>query len=52
MATHPRILAWRNPWTEEPARLWSMGPKSQTQVNDNVLNIKSQTHKESAKSQT
>ena len=21
----PNILAWRNPWTEEPGRLWSMG---------------------------
>ena len=25
MATHPSILAWRIPWTEEPGRLWSMG---------------------------
>ena len=25
MATHPRILAWRIPWTEEPDRLQSMG---------------------------
>ena len=24
MATHSGILAWRNPWTEEPGRLWSM----------------------------
>ena len=24
-ATHPRILAWRSPWTEEPGRLQSMG---------------------------
>ena len=24
-ATHPSILAWRIPWTEEPGRLWSMG---------------------------
>ena len=24
MATHPRILAWRNPWTEEPGGLQSM----------------------------
>ena len=22
MATHPSILAWRIPWTEEPGRLW------------------------------
>ena len=23
MATHPSILAWRKPWTEEPAGLYS-----------------------------
>ena len=27
MATHSSILAWRNPWTEEPGRLQSMGSK-------------------------
>ena len=25
MATHSSILAWRNPWTEEPGGLPSMG---------------------------
>ena len=25
MDTHSSILAWRIPWTEEPARLQSMG---------------------------
>ena len=25
MATHSRILAWRIPWTEEPAGLQAMG---------------------------
>ena len=25
MATHSNILAWKIPWTEEPARLQSMG---------------------------
>ena len=25
MATHPSIIAWRIPWTEEPGRLQSMG---------------------------
>ena len=25
MASHSSILAWRNPWTEEPGRLQSMG---------------------------
>ena len=24
MVTHSSILAWRNPWTEEPGRLQSM----------------------------
>ena len=27
MATHSSILAWRNPWTEEPGGLQSMGPQ-------------------------
>ena len=31
MATHPSILAWEIPWTEEPGGLQSMGlQKSQT----------------------
>ena len=25
MATHPSILAWRIPWTEDPSRLHSKG---------------------------
>ena len=25
MATHPSILAWRIPWTEDPGRLQSIG---------------------------
>ena len=25
MATHSSIVAWRTPWTEEPAKLQSMG---------------------------
>ena len=25
IATHSSILAWRNPWTEEPGRLQSTG---------------------------
>ena len=24
-ATHPSILGWRIPWTEEPGGLWSIG---------------------------
>ena len=27
MATHSSILAWENPWTEEPGRLQSIGPQ-------------------------
>ena len=25
MTTHPSILAWKIPWTEDPSRLQSMG---------------------------
>ena len=28
MATHPSILAWRVPWTEEPGGLQFVGPQS------------------------
>ena len=40
MATHPTVLAWRIPWTEEPVSLWSIGlqrvrhAKSQTRLSD------------------
>ena len=27
IATHSSTLAWKIPWTEEPGRLWSMGPQ-------------------------
>ena len=27
MTTHPGILAWRIPWTEEPGRLQTMGSR-------------------------
>ena len=30
MATHSSILAWRIPWTEEPARLQSMDSENET----------------------
>ena len=26
MAPHSSTLAWKIPWTEEPGRLWTMGP--------------------------
>ena len=29
MVTHSRIPAWRNPWTEEPGRLQSMGSQTE-----------------------
>ena len=32
MATHPSILAWRIPWTEEPGGLQSVGSET---VGDN-----------------
>ena len=28
VATHSSILAWRNPWTEEPGELWCIGSQS------------------------
>ena len=34
MATHYSILAWRNPWTEEPDGLQSMGSQSQTPLSN------------------
>ena len=33
IATHSRILAWRIPWTEEPAGLWSMGSQRVRVIN-------------------
>ena len=34
MVTHSSILAWKIPWTEDPGRLQSMGPQSQTRLSD------------------
>ena len=35
LATHSSILAWRNPWTEEPGGLQSTGSQmSQTRLSD------------------
>ena len=34
MATHPSILAWRIPWTEEPGGLQSMRSQSQVRLSD------------------
>ena len=32
MATHPSILAWKIPWTEEPGGLQSMGHKESDMI--------------------
>ena len=41
MATHSSILAWRIPWTEEPARLQSMGSQSDTiEVTEHTCTMK------------
>ena len=42
MATHPSILVWRIPWTEEPGRLESMG--SQRVRHDLVSCVCTHTH--------
>ena len=34
MATHPSILAWRIPWTEDPAGYSPWGCKSRTRLSD------------------
>ena len=34
MAPHSSTLAWKIPWTEEPARLQSMGSQSRTRLSD------------------
>ena len=44
MATHPSILAWRIPWTEEPGRLQFMGPQSRTRLSDPHTHTHTHTH--------
>ena len=44
METHTSILAWKIPWTEEPGRLQSMGPQSQTQLSDETITTTRVTH--------
>ena len=34
MAPNSSTLAWKIPWTEEPGRLWSMGSRRVTWLND------------------
>ena len=45
MTTHPSILAWRFPWTEEPGSLQSMG--SQGSDTTEQLNTTEQKEKKS-----
>ena len=41
MATHPSILAWEIPWTEEPGGLQSMGlQKSQIPLSNETITIR------------
>ena len=40
MTTHPSILAWRIPWTEEPGGLQSMGSQSQDLPYQNAESLK------------
>ena len=42
MATHPNILAWRIPWTEEPGGLQSMG--SQRDISNSHTHTHTHTH--------
>ena len=37
MATHPSILVWRIPWTQEPSGLQSIGSQSRAQLKQLTL---------------
>ena len=39
MAPHSSTLAWKIPWTEEPARLQSMGSLSCTRLSDFTFTV-------------
>ena len=39
MTTHPSVLAWRIPWTEEPGRLQPMGSQMTEQLSRHARNI-------------
>ena len=41
MAPHSRILVWRDPWTEEPGGLQSMGSQ---RVGHNLAHTNTHTH--------
>ena len=36
MATHSRILTWRNPWTEEPGRPYSPWGRKESELNEQL----------------
>ena len=40
MATHPSILAWKIPWTEEPGRLQSMGSQKELDMTEHTCTAK------------
>ena len=46
MATHPSILAWKIPWTEEPGGLQSIGVAKSVEIifeeilNENIRHVK------------
>ena len=39
MATHPSILTWRIPWTEEPGGLQSIVLQSQTRLKQLITHL-------------
>ena len=45
MATHSSILAWKNPWTEEPSGLWSTGSQRETtEATQHTVHAHTHTH--------
>ena len=41
MANHSSILAWGNPWTEKPGRVWPTGSQSDmTEVIQHACDVK------------
>ena len=44
MATHPSILSWRIPWTEQPGRLQSMGSQKEADTTERLNNILLRDH--------
>ena len=43
IATHSSVLAWENPWTEEPGGLQSMGlqRKKESEITQSCLTLRS-----------